>query len=70
MDVRIRRNIKRVMSRAASTLPLHELKKIGSVIPDQEAPVYVYCLSGARSRRSAALSGGDGVTDDGYGEGC
>mgnify|MGYP002802503295 FL=1 len=44
-------------------LPLHELKKIGSVIPDQEAPVYVYCLSGARSRRSAALMGHMGYLD-------
>ena len=43
--------------------PLHELKKIGSVIPDQEAPVYVYCLSGARSRRSAALMGHMGYLD-------
>ena len=37
--------------------------KIGSVIPDQEAPVYVYCLSGARSRRSAALMGHMGYLD-------
>lgn len=28
-------------------LPLHELKKIGSVIPDQEAPVYVYFTASA-----------------------
>ncbi len=44
-------------------LPLHEMKKIGTVIPDQSAPVYVYCLSGARSRRSAALMSHMGYTD-------
>lgn len=44
-------------------LPLHEMKKIGTLIPDQSAPVYVYCLSGARSRRSAALMGHMGYTD-------
>ncbi|MBM6970292.1 rhodanese-like domain-containing protein [Mordavella massiliensis] len=44
-------------------LPLHELKKIETLIPDKTSPVYVYCLSGARSKRSAALMGHMGYTD-------
>ena len=49
-------------------LPLHELKKIETLIPDKTSPVYVYCLSGARSKRSAALMGHMGIYGcDGYG---
>lgn len=43
-------------------LPLHELKKIDALIPDKDAHVYIYCLSGARSKRSAALMGHMGYT--------
>lgn len=43
-------------------LPLHELKKIDTLISDKDAYVYVYCLSGARSKRSAALMGHMGYT--------
>ena len=44
-------------------LPLHELKKIETLIPDKTSPVYVYCLSGARSKRSTALMKHMGYTD-------
>lgn len=44
-------------------LPLHELKKIETLIPEHSAPVYVYCMSGARSKRSAALMSHMGYTD-------
>lgn len=43
-------------------LPLHEVKKIDTLISDKDAYVYVYCLSGARSKRSAALMGHMGYT--------
>lgn len=39
------------------------MKKIETLIPDKTSPVYVYCLSGARSKRSAALMGHMGYTD-------
>lgn len=42
--------------------PINEFKKIETVIPDKSASVYVYCLSGARSRRAAALLGHLGYT--------
>ena len=41
---------------------LDELKKIDALIPDKDAHVYIYCLSGARSKRSAALMGHMGYT--------
>ena len=32
-------------------LPLQEFAQAEEVLPDRNAPVFVYCLSGARSRR-------------------
>lgn len=63
LDVRTPEEYKEGHIEGSINLPLHELKKIGSVIPDQETPVYVYCLSGARSRRSAAFMGHMGYLD-------
>ena len=31
-------------------LPLNELGRIGEVFPDKDTPLFVHCLSGARSR--------------------
>ena len=36
-------------------IPLAELGKISKAIDDRGAPIYVYCQSGARSCRAAAM---------------
>ena len=36
-------------------LPLALLDSADEVIPDMDTPVYVYCQSGGRSRRAAAM---------------
>lgn len=36
-------------------LPLQQLDKIASVVDNKGAPLLVYCLSGARSRRAASM---------------
>ncbi|MDY3080090.1 MAG: rhodanese-like domain-containing protein [Oscillospiraceae bacterium] len=35
-------------------IPLQELERAKSVIPAKDTPVFVHCLSGARSRQAAA----------------
>ena len=35
-------------------LPLRTLKDIGTVAPDKDTPVFVYCFSGGRSAQAAA----------------
>lgn len=35
-------------------LPLDEIKKAESAIPDKDMPVYCYCESGSRSKKAAA----------------
>ena len=34
-------------------LPLHQLKSAGTVIPNKETPVFIYCANGARAQRAA-----------------
>ena len=34
---------------------LSEIERIGSVVHDMNAPIYVYCQSGARSQQAAAV---------------
>ena len=49
-------------------LPLDRLDGVGKAVPDRDTPIFVCCLSGARSRRAAVLLGRMGyaaVTDIG-----
>lgn len=43
-------------------LPLDALDGVGQVVPGRETPLFVYCLSGARSRQAAAVLGRMGYT--------
>ena len=50
----------------SKNLPLQSIFEIAQVVPDLQTPVYVYCQSGARSRRAATFlekSGYAAVTD-------
>lgn len=49
-------------------VPLHEISKMAQEIPDHGTPLFVYCLSGARSRQAASMlrrMGYDHVTNIG-----
>lgn len=63
LDVRTPEEYREGHIEGSFNLPLHELKKVESLIPDETSPVYVYCLSGARSKRSTALMKHMGYTD-------
>lgn len=38
----------------AVSLPLSELERIGELVEDRSAPIFLYCASGVRSARAAA----------------
>ncbi len=49
-------------------IPLNELEKINQIVSDKGTPLFVYCLSGGRSRQAAAYLkrlGYSAVTDIG-----
>lgn len=43
-------------------IPLHRIQNIESIIPDKRAPLFVYCLSGARSRQAVSYLSASGYT--------
>lgn len=55
LDVRTRQEYARGSIPGSRNLPLQELSLARSVIPQQDTPLFVYCLSGARSRQAAAM---------------
>ena len=36
-------------------LPLQDITRVGEILPDKEVPLFVYCQSGARSKRAAGF---------------
>lgn len=44
-------------------VPLQTIVQVQEAVPDKDTPIFVYCLSGARSRRAAAFFGKLGYTD-------
>lgn len=54
LDVRTREEFAQGSIPGSRNLPLQELAKVGQVVPRQDTPLFVYCLSGSRSRRAAA----------------
>lgn len=50
----------------SKNVPVQMAAKILEQVPDKETPIFLYCLSGARSRRAAAFlqrEGYENVTD-------
>lgn len=39
---------------ASRNMPLDQLEQVQTQIPEKRTPLYVYCLSGSRSRQAAA----------------
>lgn len=38
----------------SQNIPLQELDSVASVVPDKNTPLFVYCLSGGRSRQAVS----------------
>ncbi len=36
----------------SKNIPLQEIKRVETVVPDKDTPLFVYCQSGARSRQA------------------
>lgn len=52
----------------SKSLPLNQMVTAKSVLPEEKTPLFVYCMSGARSKRAAAMLkrlGYENVTDIG-----
>lgn len=54
LDVRTPEEYREGRVLGSRNIPLQELKKAEQLIKDKSAPLFVYCLSGARSRMAAA----------------
>lgn len=54
LDVRTREEYGQGRVAGSQNLPLQEIGRAGDLIPEKNTPVFVYCLSGARSRQAAA----------------
>lgn len=55
LDVRTRQEFAQGSVPGSRNIPLQELDSVTRAIPQQDTPLFVYCLSGARSRQAAAL---------------
>ena len=54
LDVRTKEEYADYHIGGSVNIPLDRLDTIGEVVPDQETPLFVHCLSGGRSARAAA----------------
>ncbi len=54
LDVRTEDEYKEGHIPGSTNLPLQVFIKISEVVPDKATPLFVYCRSGARSRKAAA----------------
>ena len=55
LDVRTEQEYRSGHIPGSKNVPLDQLHRAKDVIKDMEAPVYVYCLSGGRSRMAASI---------------
>ena len=63
LDVRTRGEYAQGHIPKSRNLPLQELHKAPSAIPGRDTPLFVYCLSGARSRQAVSQLHEMGYTD-------
>ena len=55
LDVRTPEEYSQGHIKGSRNLPLQEITKVEEVLEDKDAPLYLYCQSGARSRRAAGF---------------
>ena len=68
LDVRLRDEFNFSHIEGARCLPLEQLSKAPSAMPDKSRPIFVYCYTGARSAKAAKVlrkMGYEQVTDIG-----
>lgn len=68
LDVRTAGEFARGHIPGAINVPVQDIEKIGTFLRDKNSAVFIYCLSGARSRQAAAWiksKGYSNVTDIG-----
>ncbi len=63
VDVRTQEEYKEGHIPGSKNVPLAMINKISDVVPDKDTPLYVHCLSGARSRQAVAYLGQMGYTN-------
>ena len=63
LDVRTRQEYGGGRIPGSRNLPLSEVESAGQIIPDRNTPVFVYCLSGARSGQAVRMLRHMGFTD-------
>ena len=66
LDVRTRQEYSQGHLPQSRNLPLDQILQVPVLFPDQDTPLFVYCLSGARSARATAVlqrMGYQNVTD-------
>lgn len=63
IDVRDADEFRRGHIPGAINIPADSIDSIGRKVKDKDAPIYAYCLSGARSGRAAAALKAMGYTD-------
>ena len=54
LDVRSREEYKEGRVPGSKNIPVTEIRRAEKELPDKEAPIYVYCYSGSRSRQAVA----------------
>lgn len=52
LDVRTPEEFRQGHIPGSKNIPLQEIEKVQSIVGNKEIPVFVYCLSGARSRQA------------------
>ena len=62
LDVRTKEEFSEGHIEESLNLPIGEIDRAATLIPDKSVPIYVYCRSGNRSARAAAYLKGDGYT--------
>ena len=60
LDVRTEEEFSEGHIEGSLNLPIGEIDRAATLIPDKSVPIYVYCRSGNRSTRAAAYLKGSG----------
>lgn len=62
LDVRTDEEFSEGHIEGSLNLPIGEIDRAATVIPDKSIPIYIYCRSGNRSARATAYLKGNGYT--------
>ena len=63
LDVRTPQEYRQGHIPDSKNTPLQSLEKVRSMVDNKSTPLFVYCLSGSRSRQAAKLLSSMGYTD-------